>query len=68
MTAILALFASALALVIFALGTKAGRSRYEPAHQSARPAWHAPEVKKDRTRLQKLAKRNAKNISKAVHH
>ena len=68
MTALLLISAALIALVGYAFGTKAGRSRYERLERGARKAWNGPEAKKGRARLQKLAKGNAKKIDKAVHH
>lgn len=68
MTALLVIIAALIALVGYAFGTKAGRRRYERIERGARRAWSAPEVKKGRARVQKLAKHNAKKIEKALHH
>ncbi|PXA68257.1 hypothetical protein [Cryobacterium arcticum] len=63
--------AAGIAFVGYLLGTRAGQDQSRKirasAHKAARNAW-TPEPKKDRTRIQKLAKRNAKKIDKAVHH
>ncbi|POH62573.1 MULTISPECIES: hypothetical protein [Cryobacterium] len=68
MTAVLVIIAALIALVGYAFGTKAGRSRYEKVERGARKVWNGPEAKKGRAHLQKLAKHNAKKIDKALHH
>ncbi|WEO76405.1 hypothetical protein BJQ94_13655 [Cryobacterium sp. SO2] len=62
------LLLAGIALLCYLLGTRAGRKRSEQIRESARKVWHSPESKKARGTLQKLAKRNAKKIDKAVHH
>ena len=56
----------AVAVGLYLLGTNADRMRTNQIIRSARAAWDHPEVKKDRSRLHKLAKRNAKKITKAI--
>jgi SLT domain-containing protein len=68
MTVTLVIIAALIALVGYAFGTKAGRRRYQRLERGARKAWSAPEVKKGRARVQKLAKQNAKKIDKALRH
>ena len=55
-----------LAVGLYLLGANADRMRTSRIIRSARAAWDHPEAKKDRSRLQKLAKRNAKKITKAI--
>ena len=66
-----ATLAAGIAVASYLMGTRAGQDRSKKirasAHKAARKAW-TPEPKKDRTRIQKLATRNAKKIDKAVHH
>ena len=62
------LLIAGIALLFYLLGTRAGRHRSEQLRDKALGVWHSPESKKARSALQKLAKRNAKKIDKAVHH
>jgi len=62
------LLIAGIALLFYLLGTRAGRKRSRQLRDSALQVWHSPESKKARGKLQKLAKRNAKKIDKAVHH
>lgn len=68
MIVILTVIALIVGLVFYALGGPGGRSRYERMEHSHGPAWTDPGAKKAHARMQKLAKRNAKSIDKAVHH
>lgn len=54
---------AAIAFTFYVLGAKAGRGRYKQIQRSAKKAWNEPTVKKAR----KLATRNTKKITKAVH-
>ena len=56
-----------LAVGLYLLGANADRMRTSQIIRSARAAWDHPEAKKDRAKLQKLAKRNAKKITKAIY-
>ena len=56
-----------LAVGLYLLGANADRMRTNQIIRSARAAWDHPEAKKDRAKLQKLAKRNAKKITKAIY-
>ena len=62
------LLIAGIALLFYLLGTRAGRKRATQLRDSALEVWHSPESKKARSKLQKLAKRNAKKIDEAVHH
>ncbi|WEO76377.1 hypothetical protein BJQ94_13515 [Cryobacterium sp. SO2] len=68
MTALRFLLVAAVAFVFYLIGAKAGRGRYREIRRNAKKAWNDPTVKKVRARSQKLAKRNAKRLTKAVHH
>jgi hypothetical protein len=61
------LLAIAVAVGLYSLGSHAEQIRTGQVVRSARAAWNHPEAKKDRARLQKLAKRNAKKITKAIY-
>jgi uncharacterized protein HemX len=61
------LLALAVAIGLYYLGANADRIQSGQLARAARAAWEHPEAKKDRSRLQKLAKRNAKKITKAVY-
>jgi hypothetical protein len=61
------LLAVGVAAAFYLLGARAGRERYDQMRQGAQKAWQAPASKKARSRIQKLAKRNAKKVSKGVH-
>jgi hypothetical protein len=66
MTALRLLFAAAIAFAFYFIGAKAGRGRYREIRRGAKKAWNDPTVKKARAGSKKLAKRNAKKITKAV--
>ena len=68
MTVILVALAALVALVAYAFGGPGGRSAYERMEHSRGPAWTDPGVRKGHRRMQRLAQRNAKRISRAVHH
>ena len=61
------LLIAGVALLFYLLGTRSGRRRSAQLRDSALEVWHTPESKKARGKLQKMAKRNAKKIDKAVH-
>ncbi|WP_120339694.1 hypothetical protein [Cryobacterium soli] len=67
MTALRLLFTAAIAFAAYFIGAKAGRGRYKQIRRNAKKAWNDPTVKKARARTHKLASRNAKKITKAVH-
>ncbi|MBX0301139.1 hypothetical protein K2F54_14280 [Cryobacterium sp. 1639] len=67
MTALRLLLAAIIAFAFYFIGAKAGRGRYREIRRSAKKAWNDPTVKKARAGSKKLAKRNAKKITKAVH-
>lgn len=67
MTALRLLLAAVIAFAFYFIGAKAGRGRYREIRRSAKKAWNDPTVKKARAGSKKLAKRNAKKITKAVH-
>lgn len=56
-----------VAVGLYLLGANADRMRTSQIIRSARAAWEHPEVKKDRKKLQKLAKKNAKKITDAIY-
>ncbi|MGY4857689.1 hypothetical protein [Cryobacterium sp. AP23] len=68
MTFLRLLLAAAFAFAFYLLGSKAGTGRYKQVRKSARKAWNDPTVKKARSGTKKLARRNAKKLTKAVHH
>jgi hypothetical protein len=68
MTALRLLLVAAVAFVFYLIGAKAGRGRYREIRRGAKKAWNDPTVKKARARTKKLAKRNTKRLTKAVHH
>ena len=67
MTFLRILLAAAFAFAFYLLGSKAGTGRYKQVRKNARKAWNDPTVKKARSGTKKLARRNAKKLTKAVH-
>ncbi|MEC5184748.1 MULTISPECIES: hypothetical protein [Cryobacterium] len=67
MTALRLLLAAAVAFAFYLIGAKAGRGRYKQIRRNAKKAWNDPTVKKARAGTKKLARRNTKKITKAVH-
>jgi uncharacterized protein HemX len=61
------LLAVALAVALYLLGSRSEQIRTSQIVRGARARWKHPEAKKDRSRLQKLAKRNAKKITKGIY-
>jgi uncharacterized protein HemX len=61
------LLAVALAVALYLLGSRSEQIRTRQIVRGARAARKHPEAKKDRSRLQKLAKRNAKKITKGIY-
>ena len=59
---------AAIAAVFYLLGTRHDKHRLERMRIRAQQAWHDPKLKKARSKLLKLSKKNAKKIDKAVHH
>ncbi|ANP73524.1 hypothetical protein [Cryobacterium arcticum] len=59
---------AAIAVVFYVIGTGHDRRRLERVRIRAQQAWHDPKLKKARSKLLKLSKKNAKKIDKAVHH
>jgi hypothetical protein len=59
---------AAIAAVFYLIGTRHDQHRLERVRIRAQQAWHDPKLKKARSKLLKLAKKNAKKIDKAVHH
>ena len=68
MTTVRLLIAAIIALAFYLLGSKAGTGEYKKARRTARKAWNDPSVKKARSGTKKLARRNAKKLTKAVRH
>jgi hypothetical protein len=58
----------AVAIALYYLGASSERIRTSQVVRGARAARKHPEAKKDRARLQKLAKRNAKKITKGIYN
>ncbi|TFC60794.1 MULTISPECIES: hypothetical protein [unclassified Cryobacterium] len=67
MTALRLLLAAAVAFAFYLIGAKAGRGRYKQIRRNAKKAWNDPTVRKARVGTKKLARRNTKKITKAVH-
>jgi hypothetical protein len=61
------LLAVGVAVAFYLLGASREQLRTGQIVRSARAAWRHPEAKKDRKRLQKIAKGNAKKITKAIY-
>ncbi|MCU1445278.1 hypothetical protein [Cryobacterium sp.] len=61
------LLAIAIAVGLYILGANTDRLRTGQIIRSARAAWEHPEAKKDRKRLQKISKKNAKKITKGIY-
>ena len=68
MSTVRLLLAAAFAFAFYLLGSRAGTGRYKQVRKNARKAWNDPTVKKARSGTKKLARRNAKKLTKAVHH
>ena len=60
------LIAVGLGFALYFLGANTDRWRTSQIVRSARAAWH-PESKRDRRRLHRNARRNAKRVTRAVY-
>jgi hypothetical protein len=61
------LLAVGVAVAFYFLGANREQLRTGQIVRGARAAWNHPEAKKDRKRLQKIAKSNAKKVTKAIY-
>ena len=61
------LAAAVIAVVFYFIGTRTGRDHYKHIRLGARQAWNHPAAKKDRARLQKLASKSAKKVTKTFN-
>jgi hypothetical protein len=61
------LLALGVAVTLYFLGANREQIRTGQIVRGARAAWNHPEAKKDRKRLQKISKGNAKKITKGVY-
>jgi hypothetical protein len=61
------LLAVGVAVAFYLLGANREQLRTGQIVRGARAAWKHPEAKKDRKRLQKITKKSAKKVAKALY-